>query len=232
MASQELIPDNSDSRTADQSGTTDEDPPLASNQWAREQQEEEEEQDEFEQLGLLTQYIGQPPRTRNDRGSTSANWFKKTETQKELLSFKERYLELTDTLDRASNHKEALSKAIARGRTPARLRITIKPMVIEKDDPKFISQWETAIRECEQKLATVIIDHLKTTADKTNVAIRTTSKETFQKLKNIDPAIDAGDTLKTTLAEAQQARNERTENRKRKRAENNGTANKRVPKDT
>ena len=195
MASQELIPDNTDSRTADRSGTTDEDPPLASNQWAREQ-EEEEELDEFKQLGLLTQYIGQPPGTRNDRGrtSTSADWFKKTEIEKELISFKERYLELTDTFDRASNHQEALSKAIARGRTLAKLRITIKPMVIEKDDPKFISKWETAIRDCEHKLATIIIDHLKETADKTNLTIRATSKETFQKLKTIDPAIDAGDT--------------------------------------
>ena len=231
MASQELIPDNTDSCTADRSGTTDEDPPLASSQWAREQ---EEEQDEFEQLGLLTQYIGQPPRTRNDRGrtSTSADWFKKTEIEKELLSFKERYLKLTDTFDRASNNQEALSKAITRGRTPAKLRITIKPMVIEKDDPKFISKWETAIRDCEHKLATVIIDHLKETADKTNLTIRTTSKETFQKLKTIDPAIDAGDTLKTTLAEAQQTRTERIENRKRKRAENNSATNKRAPKDT
>ena len=52
----------------------------------------------------------------------------------------------------------------------------------------------------------------------------------FQKLKTIDPAIDAGDTLKTTLAEAQQTRTERIENRKRKRAENNSATNKRAPK--
>ena len=214
MTSQELIPDNP--RTAD-SETTSEDSP--SNQLARNQNEEEE----FEQLGLLTQYIGQPAKTDRSRATTSRDWLRQTELEREIDTFKERYLELIDVLDRASSHQEALSKAAARDRTPARLKIQIKPMVIDKDNPTFMANWEKAVRECERKLTETKIDHLNNTAEKTNLTIRATTKQTYGNLKTIDPD-GATDILKQALADAEEKRQEKIEIRKKRKAETTSTA--------
>ena len=63
----------------------------------------------------------------------------------EVTSFMETYSELIDTLDRARNHKESLTKATQRGRIPAKLRITTKPMVVNREDPKFVVSWERTL---------------------------------------------------------------------------------------
>ena len=123
---------------------------------------------------------------------------------------------MVDIYDRASNHQEALSKAISRGRTSTRLTITIKPMVIDKEDPEFVAKWETAIKRCEQKLANTIIEHLKNTATKINLAIRALGKNTFQTLKVIDPS-RAKDVIERILEEAQVKRTEKQENRKKQK---------------
>ena len=209
-----MIPDNP--RTTD-SETTSEDSP--SNQLARNQNEEEE----FEQLGLLTQYIGQLAKTDRSRATTSRDWLRQTELEKEIDTFKERYLELIDVLDRASSHQEALSKTAARDRTPARIKIQIKPMVIDKDNPTFVANWEKAVRECERKLTETIINHLKNTAEKTNLTIRATTKETYGNLKTIDPD-GATDILKQALADAEEKRQEKIEIRKKRKADTISTA--------
>lgn len=109
-----------------------------------------------------------------------------TRTKKEVEAFKTRYLELVDTLDRPSSHQEALSKSFSRGRMPAKLKIAISPMVINKDNPTFVANWENACRESEKQLTQMIIDHLGNTITKTNLAIRSLSKEGFHSLKEID----------------------------------------------
>ena len=86
----------------------------------------------------------------------------------------------------------------------------------------FVSKWETAVRECEHKLATTIIDHLKNTADKTNMAIRAMSKETFKNLKTINPSGATRSRPSLRLKKQEPKR----ETRKRKRTENNNAANK------
>ena len=69
----------------------------------------------------------------------------------------ESYTELIVMLDRAKNHREALTKAIQRGHTLAKLKIT---MVINKEDPQFVAAWERAIKKCETSLVKIITDHL------------------------------------------------------------------------
>ena len=70
--------------------------------------------------------------------------------------------------------------------------------------------------ESEQKLANILIEHLKETATKTNLAIRELGKETLT-LKAIDPS-RAKDVIERTLEEAQVKRNEKQENRKKRKA--------------
>ena len=167
--------------------------------------------------------IGQPAKTDRSRATTSRDWLRQTELEREINTFKERYLELIDVLDRASSHQEALSKAAARDRTPARLKIQIKPMVIDKDNPTFVANWKKAVRECERKLTETIIDHLKNTAEKTNLTIRATTRETYGNLKTIDPD-GATDILKQALADAEEKRQEKIEIRKKRKADTTSTA--------
>ena len=98
------------------------------------------------------------------------------------------------------------------------MKITIKPMVIDKDEPEFVAKWELAIRQCEQKLANTIIEHLNNTATNTNLTIRSLGKDTFQALKAIDPS-RAKEVMERTLEEAQTKRTEKLENRKKRKAE-------------
>ena len=49
------------------------------------------------------------------------------------------YLEDTDTLNRA----KALKEADLRGKTPAKLTISIKLIVLDKENPRFKAEWTT-----------------------------------------------------------------------------------------
>ena len=96
-------------------------------------------------------------------------------------------------------------------------------MVIDKDNPTFMANWEKAVRECERKLTETKIDHLKNTAEKTNLTIRATTKETYGNLKTIDPD-GATDILKQALADVEEKRQEKIEIRKKRKAETTSTA--------
>ena len=114
---------------------------------------------------------------------------------------------------------------MARQRTPSRLQIDIKPMVIDKDNPDFVASWDKAIKECENCLVQTILDYLKSTVTKTNLAIRATTKEAYQNLKKMQPS-GAAQAVKQTLEEAEITRTEKAENRKRKRMERETSNNK------
>ena len=174
---------------------------------------------EFEELSLLTQYIG-PPRQSRTTGTTErplGNHRKEARITTEVTSFMETYSELIDTLDRARNHKESLTRATQRGRIPAKLRITTKPMVVNREDPKFVSSWERTIRRCELTLIKTITDHLEDTIQNTNDTIRETTKTAYSAIKDIDTPERAKKAIETALASAERERNLRAENRKRKR---------------
>ena len=108
--------------------------------------------DELDDLGILTQFIGKA-------GEEPANNPTMSSVNLLMEEFKEEYSDLVDTLDRANGHLDALKAAKTRGRTPLKLRITIKPMVIEKDRPEFQAAWEQAIRNCENLLINTLIEH-------------------------------------------------------------------------
>lgn len=118
-----------------------------------------------------------------------------------------------ETLDRANNHKDSLDKAIGQGRTPNKLSITIKPLVIRKDNPELVTKWERATKEAERKSMSVLNEHLTKITSETNTKIRQDTKAVYTKLKAIDKT-KAKIALKEKLKIAEQ---ERPKTKKRER---------------
>ena len=87
-------------------------------------------QEEFDSLGLPTQYLG--PSGSSTRRRHRTNPENAVEKQKD--NFKKKYFKFTELLDRATSHLESLSQAKSKGRTPTRLRITTKPVVVHSKD--------------------------------------------------------------------------------------------------
>lgn len=85
------------------------------------------ESDNEEDWHLLTQYIGPATPVKkkltNNKGILS---------QRELDKFTNSFMERTDTTNRATNHKEALEKAISKGRTPQKLTTGISRWSFKK----------------------------------------------------------------------------------------------------
>lgn len=81
-------------------------------------------------------------------------------------------------------------------RTPSKLAITVKPLVIHKDHPDLIQKWEKATKDTEKKLIGILQEHLTKLTMETNDKIRKDTKSTYAKLKSIDKA-----TAKITLEE-------------------------------
>ena len=101
------------------------------------------------------------------------------------------YLEETDTLDWAKSHLTSLNRAEVRGRIPAKLSITIRPMVIDKDDPEFKSEWNKAIEAAEKSLLKTLQTHLSKVISKATDKIRQLAKQLITKIKTIrgQPAV-------------------------------------------
>ena len=145
--------------TGTAAATTANDPPDNNNN------EEEEEDVDWH---LLTQYIGPATPVRNKPDSHTRG----TLFQRELDKFKQCYKERIDTINRATSHREALQKAMEKGRTPQKLSINIKPLIMQKEDPEFKKNWEVAIKESEHKLIDTLIRHLTGVIIDTNRALR------------------------------------------------------------
>ena len=92
---------------------------------------------DFDDFGILTQFICKAP------GESTSSQNPTTSSINLLIEeLKDEYRELIDHLDRANLHLELLKAAKLKGRTPLKLRITIKPMVIEKERRDFQMAWE------------------------------------------------------------------------------------------
>ena len=85
-------------------------------------------------------------------------------------------------MDRAVAHQESLVSSKEKGRVPARLKITIQPMVINKEQYQFQQDWTRTCREGEERLMTVLINHLDNTIAATRSEIRTESQNCTQQL--------------------------------------------------
>ena len=105
-------------------------------------------------------------------------------------------------------------------------------MVIDKDNPDFVANWDRAVKpEFENRLVQTILDHLRSTVTKTNLALRAITKEAYQNLKKMHPS-GAAQTVKDNLEEAEITRTEKAESRKRKRTEREtNNNNKKTKKD-
>ena len=179
MTSQELIPagpsNSTTSETTEHDHHEDAPPP--------------QEDEEFEQLSFLTQYIGHPKRPNDKRPSAdNRDYLLETEVDRQREEFLKEYLDLVDVYDRASSHRESLSASMTRHRTPAKLKINVTPVVIDKEHPDFVNKWDRAIKQCEATLVQTLVDHLNGVMEKTNVAKQTLTKETYQGLKRIHPS--------------------------------------------
>lgn len=81
------------------------------------------------------------------------------------------------------SHHDALQRAIARDKIPAKLKIQAKPMVAEGDCPKLQKRWKEVIREAEHNMVKVLTDHLEDKMETLNHQIRDTTEKTFLKLR-------------------------------------------------
>ena len=92
---------------------------------------------EFQDMGMLTQYIGQSSMAMPNRPDNHTNSHETSIIDTETKKLKELFLEKTDKLDKMQSHRAALNRAVARDKLPAKLRIQTKPIVVDSDDPKF-----------------------------------------------------------------------------------------------
>ena len=118
-----------------------------------------QEEDDFESLGLLTQYIG-PPVATADQTTVHRTNPDEREIDRITAEFKSKYENLVDSLDRAKGHRTSLGQAKQRGRTPAKLQISIRPMVVNRENPEFQGNWERAVKQSEGILLDTLINHL------------------------------------------------------------------------
>ena len=147
---------------------------------------DEEHEYDIDNLGLLTQYIG--PRPSHQKTSTTNTEDQPTELiEREMKAFKEKYAQETHSLDRACNHWEALKAAQAKNKIPAKLQITVKPQVINKEQPEFSNKWNSIVKTAEKDMMQCIIQHLESTQSDTRDSIRAISNETLNNLRQIDP---------------------------------------------
>ena len=171
--------------------------------------------EEFESLGILTQYIGlaQPANsTSKNRDNTEQNIDKLTN------KFKAKYEELVDSLDRAKGHKLSFEQARQRGRTPNKLQITIKPMVVNRDNAEFQSDWDKAVKKSEGILLDALQTHLGKFIQTTNERIRETTKQTWLEIKAIDKD-RASPAIKTALQQCEEQHIQKADNRRKRKEE-------------
>lgn len=94
----------------------------------------------------MTQYIGKLKLTSNtspkrDNDDTSSQ----DKLKLELSKLKKNYLQKAEMLVRATVHLEALDNAVDKDRISTKLKINVRPMVINKDNAKFQQEWHWAI---------------------------------------------------------------------------------------
>lgn len=176
--------------------------------------------EDFDSFGVLTQFIG-PVKEQTNRVDAL------NQTSNELELLKKLYIEKTTTLDRATNHKEALQSSLAKGKTPNKLQINIKPLVVNREDLAFISKWNQITKQCETDLTNCLINHLDKVAEESRQQIRSVCNETYMEIKKkndpttakamvVEAIRQAEDTRETTRKTVQKRKLERAQNERQK----------------
>ena len=92
-------------------------------------------------------------------------------------------MEKIDKLDKIKGHHVALTRALARDKLPAKLRIQNKPIVMDSDNPKFQQKWRECIRTAERNMVKVLTDHLVERIQVVNHQIKDIIKRAFLALR-------------------------------------------------
>ena len=188
---------------------------VPSNQQAGAENTQNDKEDDLATLGLLTQYIG-PLKTNPNKPSS------KTSEDRRILNLTEQlkddYVELTEDLDRATSHLESLRKAITRGRTPTGLKITLRPMVMHRDDPTFTRDWDETIKRCENEIITTIIKHLQRIVENRGNTIRGNTERCYKAIKTINPN-KAKLEIEKTLKMADEAHQKKKDTKRKQKLE-------------
>ena len=86
-----------------------------------------------------------------------------------------------DTLDRAENHKRV--RALRTEKIPPKLKLTIKLLIMKKEDLEFQAKWNQATKQAEHTLIRCLVEHLDNIMETTNSELQGSTKETPTKLK-------------------------------------------------
>lgn len=177
------------------------------------------ESDDPDTVGLLTQLIA--PKRRRLIGPT-------TSRESILEEFKKTFLDKTTILDRAEAHQSSLLSSKEKGRVPAKLRVTVQPMVLMKEKYSFQQAWNSTIRESEDRLMSVLINHLDNIIATATTEIRNESDNCITRLMKVGRTKhEAKADLKETLKQAEETRKKNKEEaikRKRQRRERSASS--------
>ena len=99
--------------------------------------------------------------------------------QKQTDDFKRKFCEFTELLD----HLESLLQAKTKGRTPTRLRITTKPVVVCSEDEDLKIKWVQACIQGELLLIEVLLNHLEKVIKETRSTLRGHLRGCIQSLR-------------------------------------------------
>ena len=117
------------------------------------------------------------------------------------------------------------TRTVQKNRIPNKLRINVKPLIIDKENPTFVRKWNDAICKAKLELTKIITEHLQDIIQWTIAIIYETTEKTYHALQAADIAIDEVEkALEDTLKEADYARksnNKARQKRKLKAAANN-----------
>lgn len=126
---------------------------------------------EFQDMGMLTQYIGNSNQTPS-RPSSQTNKQEASIVDNETKKLKELFFEKTDKLNKMKSHRDALNRAVVWDKLLAKLQIQNKPIVADSDKPKFQQKWNECIRTAERNIVRVLTDHLTDRIQLTHHQIR------------------------------------------------------------
>ena len=177
---------------------------------------------EFQDMSMLTQYIGQTSIATPNRPGNHTNTHEVNIVDAETKKLKELFLEKTDKLDKMQSNKDALNRAVARDKLPAKLRIQTRPIVVDSDDPKFQQKWKDCIKTAERNMVKVLTDHLSDRIQTTRHQIKENTEKTFVTLRtrgNLSTD-DTNKTMKEALDQADKDRQARNQVRLKRKQEN------------
>ena len=103
---------------------------------------------------------------------------------------------------------ESLLQAKTKGRTPTRLKITTKLVVVRSADEDLKIKWAQACRQGELFLIEVVLNHLEKVIKETRSTVRDISGDTCKAFKKVNVK-----TAKTNMEDALKTANNKTKQR-------------------